>query len=57
MNFINSFLIYLVVLVQFFVLVRSDREQDECGKIDPLVKRYIYGGRASRIENWPWQVC
>lgn len=29
---------------------------NSCGKIIPNVKHYIYGGKATMIEQWPWQV-
>ena len=31
-------------------------ELENCGIIPPSVKHYIYGGKQSMIEQWPWQV-
>lgn len=33
----------------------SQKQSYVCGK-KPSVVHYIYGGRQSMIENWPWQV-
>lgn len=30
---------------------------ETCGRTSPLVKNYIYGGKPTMIEQWPWQVC
>ena len=27
-----------------------------CGRIMPKITHYIYGGKSSMIEQWPWQV-
>ena len=48
----NTFSFLFAVFAQI-ILVRS---QKECGIIPPTVKHYIYGGKSTMIEQWPWQV-
>ena len=51
----HEFFISFLLLIAFQG-VKAYRENDECGRITPYVKKYIYGGKPSMIEQWPWQV-
>jgi len=30
---------------------------ESCGKVVPNLRHYIYGGKSTMIEQWPWQVA
>ena len=33
------------------------KKEPTCGIIKPQLTNYIYGGKLTQIEQWPWQVC
>jgi hypothetical protein len=37
-------------------LIENHNSFETCGRTSPLVKNYIYGGKSTMIEQWPWQV-
>ncbi|CAF0834529.1 unnamed protein product [Brachionus calyciflorus] len=44
-----------ILIVLFYVkLIHSQSEN--CGIIAPSVRNYIFGGKSSLIEQWPWQL-
>ena len=36
--------------------VDEEDEDESCGLVTPAVRHYIYGGKQTMIEQWPWQV-
>lgn len=53
-----SFLLLIQTLFSTFkpILTSNEIGYENCGRIQPRVSHYIYGGRTSMIEQWPWQV-
>jgi hypothetical protein len=56
MNESFQFLVCSLILAQIVGNVFCYRDYEHCGRIAPVIKSYIYGGKASMIEQWPWQV-
>jgi hypothetical protein len=51
-------LIFISILCFLISFEKIYCEQDDsmCGIIKPKLKSYIYGGKSTMIEQWPWQV-
>lgn len=49
-------LIVVLLCCWSFLLFDSVVGVENCGRIAPTIKRYIFGGKSSIIEQWPWQV-
>jgi hypothetical protein len=49
---------FLIVLITGFAgsVIETHNLFETCGRTSPLVKNYIYGGKSTMIEQWPWQV-
>lgn len=50
-----------VILILLIQIIKSNQTANDmgfetCGRIMPKVTHYIYGGKSSMIEQWPWQV-
>ncbi len=61
----NNILKFLFITVIFILYdnygtkllnVNAQNLFENCGKASPLIKNYIYGGKSTMIEQWPWQV-
>ena len=49
--------VILVLLTVVNHLINADTlDFESCGKVVPNLRHYIYGGKSTMIEQWPWQV-
>lgn len=49
------FLLGFMYLINWACGVKT-RSVENCGVIPPTIRNYIYGGKSTIIEQWPWQV-
>ena len=47
--------VILIILIQM-IKPKQTTDAGTCGRIMPKITHYIYGGKSSMIEQWPWQV-
>ena len=52
----NLILLFLILICKLNGTFQKFNGSDNCGIISPKIVRYIYGGKFSMIEQWPWQV-
>ncbi len=50
------FALILIDIARGDLSVFNFRSEPTCGIIKPQLTNYIYGGKLTQIEQWPWQV-
>lgn len=51
-GFATCFVVFLMKLL----IAHGFFDDENCGRLNPNTRHYIYGGKSTQIEQWPWQV-